>query len=484
MKKFVSTVFAAVFGGVVAVTSISFIQNQTPGGKTTLTQKTPVVYTSYSGTNAGNIPDFTMSAEKSLNAVVHIRTITSQNNNLTYNPFEQFLYGHSNRPYIMEGSGSGVILSQDGYIVTNNHVVNGADEIEVMLNDKRDYRAEVIGTDPSTDIALLKIKEKDLPFISYGNSEILKVGEWVLAVGNPFNLNSTVTAGIISAKGRSNVLEGDRSKGQFPVESFIQTDAAVNPGNSGGALVNTNGDLIGINTAIVSSNGSYQGYSFAIPVTIVKKVVSDLIEFGNVQRAYIGVSINDINAKFAEQKSLSVLKGAYVNGLTTNGAAESSGVKIGDVITSVEGSKVNSVSELQEQVSKYRPGDKVNVTVIRNNKEVIMPVTLTNAKNGTEIIIKTAPVLTSSSSLGATFEEVDQEYLDKFKLENGVKIAKLSGGKLATVGMKEGFVITSINKKKVFTADDVKKALENKTGNVLVEGIYPNGMIASYGFGL
>lgn len=485
MKKFASTVFAAALGGLVTVASISFIQNkQVPGGKTTLAQKTPVVYTSYSGSNAGNNPDFTMSAEKSLNAVVHIRTTTSQNNNLNYNPFEQFLYGHSNRPYVMEGSGSGVILSQDGYIVTNNHVINGADEIEVMLNDKRDYRAEVIGTDPSTDIALLKIKEKDLPFISYGNSDNLRVGEWVLAVGNPFNLNSTVTAGIISAKGRSNVLEGDRAKGQFPVESFIQTDAAVNPGNSGGALVNTNGELIGINTAIVSSNGAYQGYSFAIPVTIVKKVVSDLIEFGTVQRAYIGVSINDINAKFAEQKNLSILKGAYVNGLTSNGAAEASGVKIGDVITSIEGNKIGSVSELQEQVSKYRPGDKVNVTVVRNEKEITMPVTLTNIKNGTEIIKKTAPVLTSSSSLGATFEEVNQDYLDRFKLENGVKIAKLQGGKLASVGIKEGFLITSINKKKVFTAEDVKKALENKTGNVLVEGIYPNGMIASYGFGL
>ncbi len=485
MKKLVSTVFAAALGAVIAVTTISFIESRpSTSGKVTLTQNMPVTQVAYSGGGIGNTPDFIMSAEKSLNAVVHIRTTASQTNNLNYNPFEQFLYGHSNRPYIMEGSGSGVILSQDGYIVTNNHVINGADEIEVMLNDKRDYRAEVIGTDPSTDIALLKIKEKDLPFITYGNSDGLKVGEWVLAVGNPFNLNSTVTAGIISAKGRSNVLEGDKSKGQFPVESFIQTDAAVNPGNSGGALVNTNGELIGINTAIVSSNGAYQGYSFAIPVTIVKKVVSDLIEFGTVQRAYIGVSINDINAKFAEQKNLSLLKGAYVNGLTSNGAAESSGIKIGDIITSVEGNKVSSVSELQEQVSKYRPGNKINVTVMRNDKEIIMPVTLTNIKNGTEVIKKSVPVLTSSSSLGATFEEVNQDYLDKFKLENGVKIAKLNGGKLANVGIKEGFLITTINKKKVFTADDVKKALENKTGTVLVEGVYPNGIIASYGFGL
>ncbi len=485
MKNLASTVLAAILGGIITVTTLSFIQNKpNSGGKVSLTQTTPVVYTSYSGGSIGNNPDFTMSAEKSLNAVVHIRTTASQNNNLTYNPFEQFLYGHSNRPYIMEGSGSGVILSEDGYIVTNNHVINGADEIEVMLNDKRNYRAEVIGTDPSTDVALLRIKEKDLPYISYGNSDVLKVGEWVLAVGNPFNLNSTVTAGIISAKGRSSIIEGNKANGNFPVESFIQTDAAVNPGNSGGALVNTNGDLIGINTAIVSSNGAYQGYSFAIPVNIVKKIVSDLIEFGTVQRAYIGVSINDINAKFAEQKNLKVLKGAYVNGLTSNGAAEASGVKIGDVITSIEGNKVTSVSELQEQISKYRPGNKINVTVVRNEKEISMPVTLTNIKNGTEVIKKEIPVLTNSSSLGATFEEVNQDYLSKFNLENGVKISKLSGGKLASVGMKEGFVITSINKNKVFTATDVKKALENKTGNVLVEGIYPNGMIASYGFGL
>lgn len=484
MKKIVSTVFVAALGGVFALVGTAFLTHEQSSGTATLTQKAPVVYASYAGGSVGNNPDFIQSAEKSLNAVVHIRTTASQNNNLNYNPFEQFLYGHSNRPYILEGSGSGVILSDDGYVVTNNHVVNGADEIEVMLNDKRSYRAEVIGTDPSTDIALLKIKDKDLPFIAYGNSDILKVGEWVLAVGNPFNLNSTVTAGIISAKGRSNVLEGDRSKGQFPIESFIQTDAAVNPGNSGGALVNTNGELIGINTAIVSNNGAYQGYSFAIPVTIVKKVVSDLIEFGTVQRAYIGVSINDINSKFAEQKNIKQLKGAYINGLTSNGAAEAAGIKIGDVITSVENNKVNSVSELQEQVSKYRPGNKVNVTVMRNEKEIILPVTLTNIKNGTEVIKKEVPVLTSSSSLGATFEEVNPDYLEKHKLENGVKIAKLNSGKLASVGMKEGFVITSINKKKVFTATDVQKALENKTGNVLVEGIYPNGMIASYGFGL
>lgn len=487
MKSIISTVLAATFGGFVALGTVYYFTDKREGNKLTagnVAPAIPVSFNSRTSSAAGNSPDFVMAAEKSLNAVVHIKTTTAQTNNLSYNPFEQFFYGHSGKPYIQEGSGSGVILSDDGYVVTNNHVINGADEIDVMLNDKRNYKAEVIGTDPSTDIALLKIKEKGLPFIAYGNSDEMKVGEWVLAVGNPFNLNSTVTAGIISAKGRGNIIEGNRSGGQFPIESFIQTDAAINPGNSGGALVNTTGDLVGINTAIMSSNGAYMGYAFAIPVNIVKKIVSDLIEFGAVQRAYIGVSINDIDAKFAEQKNIKQLKGAYINGLTSSGAAESAGIKIGDVITSIENTKVGSVSELQEQLSKYRPGNKVNVTVMRNEKEISIPVTLTNIKNSTEVIKKAEPVLTSVGSLGATFEEVDKDYLAKFRLENGVKISKLTAGKLANVGMKEGFIITSINKKKVFTIEDVQNMLENKKGTVLVEGVYPNGMIASYGFGL
>lgn len=488
MKNIATTVLVAALGGIIALSANHYLLDQSKHSHLTAgnTQQQPTVtLAGFSGSSAGNNPDFVMAAEKSLNAVVHIRTMASQTNNLNYNPFEQFLYGYSNRqPYILEGSGSGVILSEDGYVVTNNHVINGADEIDVMLNDKRSYKAEVIGTDPSTDIALLKIKEKDLPFIAYGNSDDIKVGEWVLAAGNPFNLNSTVTAGIISAKGRGHIMEGNRNGAQFPIESFIQTDAAINPGNSGGALVNTTGELVGINTAIVSSNGAYQGYAFAIPVNIVKKIVSDLIEFGAVQRAYIGVSINDIDAKFADQKNLKQLKGAYINGLTTSGAAESAGIKIGDVITSIENNKITSVSELQEQVSKYRPGNKINVTVIRNEKEMTLPVTLTNIHNSTEVIKKAEPVLVNINSLGATFEEVDKDYLSKFKLDNGVKIAKLTGGKLANVGIREGFIITSINKKKMFTSADVQKMLENKSGSVLVEGVYPNGMIASYGFGL
>lgn len=488
MKSIVSTIIVATLGGLIALTTNHFLLNSSSHHALSAANgniQPKAILTSYSGIPAGNNADFVLAAEKSLNAVVHIRTTTAQNNNLNYNPFEQFLYGHSNRqPYILEGSGSGVILSEDGYIVTNNHVINGADEIDVMLNDKRSYKAEVIGTDPSTDIALVKIKEKDLPFIAYGNSDAIKVGEWVLAVGNPFNLNSTVTAGIISAKGRGNIVESNRSNGQFPIESFIQTDAAINPGNSGGALVNTTGELVGINTAIMSNNGAYQGYAFAIPVNIVQKIVSDLIEFGTVQRAYIGVNINDIDAKFAQLKNIKQLKGAFINGLVSKGAAENAGIKIGDIIISVENNKVNSVSELQEQVSKYRPGNKINVTIKRDEKEMTLPVTLTNINNSTDVVKKTEPVFVNVTGLGAIFEEVDKEYLAKFKLENGVKVSKLNGGKLANVGIKEGFIITSINKKKMFNTADVQKMLENKSGTVLVEGIYPNGMIASYGFGL
>lgn len=308
----------------------------------------------------------------------------------------------------------------------------------------------------------------------------------MLAVGNPFNLNSTVTAGIVSAKGRNiNVLEHNANGGSLaPIESFIQTDAAVNPGNSGGALVNTTGELVGINTAIASNNGSYQGYSFAIPVNIVKKVVADLVEFGTVQRAFIGLSIQDIDSKFAEEKRIKQLKGVYINGLTENGAAEEAGIKIGDVVTKIENVAVKSTSELLEQIGKFRPSDKINVSVIRNEKEIILPVVLKNRENSLGIIKKPEVHRTSLNSLGAEFEELSAEDISKYKIESGVKISKLEQGKLAAVGIKEGFIITSVDKKKITSLKDIQAMLENKTGGVLIEGIYPNGMRAYYGFGL
>jgi Do/DeqQ family serine protease len=403
-------------------------------------------------------------------------------NNLAYDPFAELFFGPQKRQqnYIQQGSGSGVIISEDGYIVTNNHVIAGSDKIEVTLNDKRTYDAEVVGSDASTDVALIRIREKGLPFLPYGNSDIVKVGEWVLAVGNPFNLNSTVTAGIISAKGRNNILSGNK----HPIESFIQTDAAVNPGNSGGALVNTDGELVGINTAIASNNGAYQGYSFAVPVNIIKKVVSDLIEFGTVQRAYIGVSIQDIDAKFAAEKNITQLKGIYVSGLTEGGSAHVAGIREGDVITGIHDVPVASVSELQEQVSRYRPGDKINVAVLRNNKEIVLPVVLKSQDNTTNLVMKSELVKKTVDALGAEFQEMDTDELAALRLENGVKITRLSQGKLAQIGLQAGFIVTSIDKKKIMTVNDIKNNLQNKSGTVLIEGFYPNGMRAAYSFPL
>jgi serine protease Do len=490
MKKVISSLFVGALGGAFALFG-NYYFNQDNNNQVNHYNpySAPTHLTNYSGTfaTAASAPDFVASAEKSVNSVVHIKTVVEQKNNLAYDPFQDWFFGGRQRqPNVMQGSGSGVIISQDGYIVTNNHVINGASKIEVVLNDKRTYIAEVIGTDPNTDLALLRVKEDGLPYVNYGNSDDVKVGEWVLAVGNPFNLNSTVTAGIVSAKGRNiNILEHNAQGGSLaPIESFIQTDAAVNPGNSGGALVSTTGDLVGINTAIASNNGSYQGYSFAIPVNLVKKVVSDLIEYGTVQRAYIGLSIQDIDSKFAEEKRFKQLKGVYVNGLTVNGAGEEAGIKVGDIVTKVENVVVKSTSELLEQIGKFRPSDKVSVTVIRNEKEVIVPVVLKNKENSLGIIKKAEVFRTSVNSLGAEFEELNAEDLSKFNIPAGVKIARLQAGKLANAGIKEGFIIMSVDKKKVSNIKDIQTMLENKTGGVLIEGMYPNGMRAYYGFGL
>ncbi|MCE3229740.1 MAG: periplasmic serine protease, Do/DeqQ family [Bacteroidetes bacterium] len=484
MKKLVSTVAVAFLGGLVALTGTHFLSKNDTNKMSQVFQPQNANYVLASGGGpvSAMSTDFTMAAEKSVNAVVHIKTTSEQVSNLNYDPFAEWFYGPQKRQqnYIQQGSGSGVIISDDGYIVTNNHVVAGADKIEVILNDRRTYVGEIIGTDASTDVALVKIKEKGLPFLPYGNSDYVKVGEWALAVGNPFNLESTVTAGIISAKGRNNILDNNKR----PIESFIQTDAAVNPGNSGGALVNTNGELIGINTAIASNNGAYQGYSFAVPVNIVKKVISDIVEFGTVQRAYLGVSIQDIDAKFAAEKNIKQLKGIYVKGLTSGGSAQDAGIEQGDVITKIQDVPVKSVSELQEQISRYRPGDKVMATVIRNEKEMNLNVVLKTLDNTTRLVKKSEIVNKSVNALGADFTEVDNTELAKLRIGNGVKIGKLTEGKLAQVGIKEGFIITSIDKKKVSKVDDIKNLLSNKSGAVLIEGFYPNGARAYYGFEL
>ena len=428
-------------------------------------------------------PNFVTASAVATPAVVHIKTKANPSNtqnNQVPDPFRDFFGQEFFGPRGPQmGSGSGVILSADGFIVTNNHVINGADEIEVVLNDKRSFNATIIGTDPSTDIALIKIQAEALPFLSFGNSDNLQIGEWVLAVGNPFNLTSTVTAGIVSAKGRNiNILGGGNS-----IEAFIQTDAAVNPGNSGGALVNVKGELIGINTAIATNTGSYQGYSFAVPANIASKVVEDLRNFGTVQRAYLGIQIQDVDAAFASKEDLNVNYGAYVADFLPNSAAEAAGLKKGDVVVSIEGVVVRSTPQLMEVVSRKRPGEKVKVVVDRKGKQQEFTVTLRGADGGTAVV-KAEAKPEATAALGASFENASKKELESLKIDGGVKVSKLNNGVLKNTGMREGFIITKVDKTPVKSPKELTKALQQASGGVLIEGFYPNGSKAYYGFGM
>ena len=425
--------------------------------------------------------DFTTAAANTVNTVVHVKTLYKGETVAYQDPFYEFLWGKTKEKLYKapdkRGSGSGVIISDDGFIVTNNHVVRGADVIEVTLNNQRTYSAKVVGLDPATDLALLKIDESDLAYITLGNSDEVKIGEWVLAVGNPYNLTSTVTAGIVSAKGR-NI---DILKDKFKIESFIQTDAAVNPGNSGGALVNTRGELVGINSAIASPTGSYSGYSFAIPVNMVRKVIRDLREFGSVQRGFIGVTIQNVDEGMADKLGLENLEGVYVNGIKDNGAAKVAGIKIGDVIKRVESISVKTVPELQEQIGRFRPGDKVTVTLERNGELLAIPVILKNKFGTTKLSMKTSRELIL---LGATFAPLSEDLKNKLATDHGVQIKKLGEGKFRRAGVKEGFIITRVDKKPIHSQDELSAALGSKRGGVLIEGVYPNGVEAYYGFGI
>ena len=406
---------------------------------------------------------------------MHVKTEISGE---TYrNPIYEFFYGDRYRePEPVLGFGSGVIISPEGYIVTNNHVVENSQKLYIALNDKREFEAEVVGTDKSTDLAVIKVKADNLHHIPFGNSDQLKVGEWVLAVGNPFNITSTVTAGIVSAKGRSmQIIQDD-----YRIESFIQTDAAVNRGNSGGALVNLKGELVGINTAIVSPSGGYVGISFAIPVSIVQKVVKDLIEYGVVQRAIIGVSIGDITAELAKEKKLDQLEGVYVTQVHDNSAAREAGIETGDVILKVNDIEVNSPAELQEQVGRYSPGDRIDVLVKRKDKMKQFEVTLRNLQGDTKVV-KTG---TYDTILGAKIVELDGDEKARLGLKYGVKVDELQTGKLKAEGVKEGFIITQVNNKPVYSVAELNKIIKSVKGGVYIEGIYPNGVVAYYAFGL
>ncbi|HEX8041177.1 MAG TPA: trypsin-like peptidase domain-containing protein [Chryseosolibacter sp.] len=411
--------------------------------------------------------DFLSTAKRVVPGVVHVRTGYGPGV-FSLNPLQQY-----ERP--VHSSGSGVIISDDGYIVTNNHVIEDATNIEVVMNNNQRYYAKLVGADANTDLALLKIKANGLPFVAYGNSDEVQAGEWVLAIGNPFDLNSTVTAGIVSAKARNiGILQ---EKNGLSVEAFIQTDAAVNPGNSGGALVNLAGELIGINTAIATSSGSYQGYSFAIPVSLVKKVMDDLLEFGKVQRGLLGINIGDVDATRAEQYDLTVTQGVFVSNVLSGSAAEESGLLPGDVIVAIDNHVVNSVSELQEWVARNRPGHEIAVTFLRQGIKKEVKARLKNSQ-GEESFEKKE---VKHEIEGATFEDVPYRDLAKLLLDGGVKVTDLSVGKWKKAGVKRGFILAFIDKVPVDNVEDLNRILEYKKGGVLVEGFYPDGERAIYG---
>ncbi|MBR1770152.1 MAG: trypsin-like peptidase domain-containing protein [Bacteroidales bacterium] len=425
---------------------------------------------------SGYAQDLTLAAKKSLHSVVYIQCLAHQqssyyddffdndffNNFFGYNPFQQ-------RQRTYRTSGSGVIVSQDGYIVTNNHVVADADSITITLNDKREFVARIVGTDPSSDLAVVKIETNDLTPLEYGNSDNVEIGQWVLAVGNPFNLTSTVTAGIVSAKARNlNILSDKNNRNMLT--SFIQTDAAMNPGNSGGALVDTEGKLIGVNVAIASSTGSYMGYSFAIPVNIAKKVIKDLIQYGTTQKASMGAILQEVDSRLMIEKNLYDMRGVYVAKVNEGGASEKAGIKEGDVIYKINGREVNTNSEVNEIMAQMSPNEVAHFEILRNRTSISKDVTLLNESNNTEIVRDNAE---TAEAVGCTFREVNNNEKSSYGISRGLVITKMGKSRLSSVGIRSGFIITAIDGKVHLSLSDVK-ALAKKKGQTQIEGFYPN----------
>ena len=413
--------------------------------------------------------DFTFAAEKTVHGVVHIQCETTVQS-VFYDDFFSFLLPPQSRERSYQTSGSGVIISEDGYVITNNHVVQDAETINVVLNDKRSFVARLVGNDPSSDLAVIKIEADGLEPLQFGNSDEVKIGEWVLAVGNPFNLTSTVTAGIVSAKARNINILGNKMS-NAPIESFIQTDAAVNPGNSGGALVNLKGELVGINTAIASSTGSYTGYSFAIPSNIVRKVTSDLIQYGMTQKANIGVHFAEMDSKLAEVKGIKSVRGIYIGYVIKDGAADKAGIKDGDIITSIDGKSVNSNAEFNEVLAQHSPGDVVKVAIERDGKPFYFDVTLFNSMGNTDIIRNDTEA--AEQILSGSFREVNDKEKQQYGISKGIVIEKVGKSPFARLGIKNGFIITSVDKKVNISIEDIRQ-LEKKKGKLIVEGFYPN----------
>ena len=450
-------------------------------------ERTPALGTHFTSYQSDRYPDLTYAAENAVKAVVNIEAVQEvevQGRSFGYDPFLEFFgipqrgYDRGGRPQKQErrAGGSGVIISPDGYIVTNNHVIEDATRLRVKLNDGRVFDAEVIGTDPTTDVALIKVEGKELPTLPFGSSDALRLGEWVLAIGSPYNLQSTITAGIVSTKARQlGVIPSE-----FSIESFIQTDAAVNPGNSGGALVNTHGELVGINTLIQSQTGSYVGYSFAVPESIVRKVVMDLKEYGVVQRAMLGITFRLVDQSFldSEGKDLGIdeLGGVYVASVLDGGAASEAGIRKGDIILDIDGVKLEQASTLQEQVAKHRPNDKVNLSVKRDGKVKQMEVTLRNKAGKTELL--TREDVDVVELLGGKFADAGTKLCRELDIRGGVQVVSIKAdGILARARVREGFVITHINDRQVLSLSDMQRMTEKVRS---IDGIYPNGRAASY----
>lgn len=473
-KNFLIILVAALIGGVTAYAVVKTTQKDS-SSQYVYSDNTPAVR---DVNFSGEYPDFTYAAEMSVKAVVFVKVVKRiEGQQLPPSIFDYFFgYGGQSQQREQVGSGSGVIVTSDGYIVTNNHVVSGASEIEVTMDNNKTFKAELIGADPATDVALIKIDASNLPTIPYGDSDKLRLGEWVLAIGSPYGLTSTITAGIVSAKGRSM-----SNTGEYKIESFIQTDAAVNPGNSGGALVNIKGELVGINTAIISNTGSYAGYSFAVPVNIVKKITQDFMDYGKVQRAMLGISMQNISEELMKEKSLSTMEGVYIADLVKGGAADKAGVKVGDVLIGINGEKTANGSSVQEKVNSFRPGEEVKLNIIRGKETKELTAVLIgkdtqdlNAYNNQDKI----------NLFGAELVAAPKEELQKLELQSGVKVISVEKGKVKEAGIKTGFIITFVNNTIVTSPNDVAAIVKKSKRSILVEGVYPDGSVYYYGIGL
>ena len=453
-------------------------EQQQPVSQIEQVQQAPVQRVAF--VPAESTPDFVNAAERSVDAVVHIMTKVVRQSN-TYEDFFGALLGQiygypgQTRNNTMVAYGSGVVLTPDGYIVTNNHVVEGADEVEVTFNNKVKKTATIIGTDPTTDLALIKVDASDLEYLTFGDSDNVRIGEWVLAVGNPFNLTSTVTAGIVSAKARNLSILGEGTE----VESFIQTDAAVNPGNSGGALVNTKGELVGINAAIASHTGSYEGYSFAIPSNIVRKVVDDLLLYGETQRGYLGIRYAELTEELAEKEGLENIEGVYVAEVTEGGAAKLAGLRNGDVITAINGKKVNTGTQMIESIRQYRPGDKLDVEVNRGGHHQHYELTLLNEAGNVDVVKKGDSFY--NSEFGLMLQPISQNDMSRLGIKNGLKIVEIRQGRFMNSGVPVDFVITKVNGYDVNSKTELDNALKSKRSRrTTIEGVYPNGMMGTF----